>query len=220
MSQSWVEAFPDLAALEPPVRDDLIAGGRPVTVPAGHVLFAPGKAPDSMLFLLEGTVRVQQVGESGREIVLYRVEPGQSCVLTTACLLGYEDYLAEGVAETALSGVAVPRGTFDALIGRSPVFRRFVFSTYSRRITELLTVIQEVAFARVDIRLAQRLCQLAGDGDVVRLTHQQIATELGTAREVVSRQLHEFQRRGWVTAARGAVTLTDRPTIEVFAQGR
>ncbi len=217
---SWIDRFEGLQALEPAPRDHLAAAAREVVLPAGHVLFAPGKTPDAMLFVLGGTVRVQQVGETGREIVLYRIEPGQSCVLTTACLLADEDYPAEGLAETEIQGVAVPRGAFDAMIAESAVFRRFVFTAYARRITDLLTVIQEVAFARVDIRLAQRLCQLADPDGVVRLTHHQLATELGTAREVVSRQLHEFQRRGWVAAARGAVALADRPALAAFAEGR
>ena len=216
----WTDAFPGLSRLEPALRQVLVDQSRVIDLSAGSVIFGPGKAPEYMLFLLAGTVRVQQVSDNGREIVLYRVEAGESCVLTTACLLAYEDYLAEGLAETDIRAVAVPRTTFDDLIARSGPFRRFVFTAYSRRITELFTVIQEVAFARVDLRLAHKLCQLASADGVVPLTHQQIATEVGTAREVVSRQLHEFQRRGWVSGGRGSVILQDRPALERFAESR
>jgi CRP/FNR family transcriptional regulator len=216
----WIEAFPGLLSLETGIGDRLVAESRIVELPGGSVIFGPGKAPDSMLFLLDGVVRVQQVADSGREIVLYRVEAGQTCVLTTACLLAYEDYCAEGRAETTVRAAALPRTVFDDLVAGSAAFRRFVFTAYSRRITELLTVIQEVAFARVDLRLAQKLCQFADGDGLVRLTHQQLATELGTAREVVSRQLHEFQRRGWVAAARGTVRLTDRRALADFAGSR
>lgn len=212
----WTGRFPGLATLDQRVRAELAARSRVIRVPAGTVIFGPGKAPENLLLLLEGTVRVQQVGENGREIVLYRVHAGESCVLTTACLLAYEDYTADGIAESDLEAVAIPRATFDELIAGSPEFRRFVFTAYARRITGLFTVIQEVAFGRVDIRLAQKLLELADRLGVVHRTHQSLATEIGTAREVISRQLHEFQRRGWIAGSRGEVRLADRPALEAF----
>jgi CRP/FNR family transcriptional regulator len=180
------------------------------------VIFGPGKAPENLLLLLEGTVRVQEVSETGREIVLYRVHAGESCVLTTACLLAYEDYSAEGLAETAVQAVAIPRAVFDSLVATSSSFRQFVFSAYSRRITDLFLIIQEVAFGRVDVRLAQKLIELSRGSQVVKATHQQLATELGTAREVVSRQLQEFVRRGWVSAGRGQVTIEQPAALREF----
>jgi CRP/FNR family transcriptional regulator len=181
------------------------------------VIFGPGKAPENLILLLEGTVRVQEVSDTGREIVLYRVHAGESCVLTTACLLAYEDYAAEGIAETDVRAVAIPRTVFDELVATSAEFRRFVFSAYSRRITDLFLVIQEVAFGRVDMRLAHKLMELSGGADTIKATHQQLATELGTAREVVSRQLQEFHRRGWVTSQRGQVTITDPAALQAFS---
>lgn len=214
----WIEQFPGLAQLDQQIRRVLVEQSRIAALPEGTVIFGPGKAPENLLLLLEGTVRVQQVADSGREIVLYRVQAGESCVLTTACLLAYEDYSAEGLAETNISAVAIPRSVFDDLISRSGIFRRFVFTAYSRRITDLFMVIEEVAFRRVDIRLAQKLIELAGNSEIIHLTHHQLATELGTAREVVSRQLQEFQRRGWISATRGEVRLTNTAALGVFAQ--
>lgn len=219
---SWIDRFPGLSRLEGPVRTSLLAHSRVVDVPAGTVIFGPGKAPENLLLLLllEGTVRVQQVSDSGREIVLYRVSAGESCVLTTACLLAYEDYLAEGVAETDIAAVALPRATFDDLIADSPVFRRFVFTAFSSRITDLFRVIDDVAFAHIDIRLAQRLLLLANGTQSVVATHQDLAKELGSAREVISRQLKEFQRRGWIETTRGSIALVDRPALEKLAAER
>jgi len=213
----WIDRFGGLSKLEEPIRKALIERSQIVELPSGTVIFGPGKAPESLLLLLEGTVRVQQVAENGREIVLYRVQAGESCVLTTACLLAYEDYLAEGLAETAIQAVAIPRAVFEDLIARSSLFRRFVFTAYSRRITDLFVVIEEVAFKRIDLRLAQKLLELGRSSGHVQLTHQQLATELGSAREVISRQLHEFQRRGWVSATRGDVRLTDIRALDDFA---
>jgi CRP/FNR family transcriptional regulator len=218
--EDWTARFSGLARLSEDVKTTLLRESRVATVLRGSVIFGPGKAPENLLLLLEGTVRVQQTGESGRDILLYRVGAGESCVLTTACLLAYEDYSAEGIAETDLSAVLVPRRTFDDLIARSPEFRRFVFTAYSRRITDLFLVIEEIVFRRLDVRLAQKLLQLADRDGSLQATHQSLAQELGTAREVVSRQLQEFQRRGWVELGRGVVRITAPAGLRRLAEER
>ena len=178
------------------------------------MIFGPGNSPENMLFLLDGTVRVQQVSETGHEIVLYRIHAGQSCVLTTACLLTYEHYSAEGICETDVQAAAIPRGLFDDLVAQSKPFRDFVFAAFSKRITDLFLMIDEVAFQRLDVRLADRLIELSDGGDTVSTTHQKLSVELGTAREVISRQLQEFQRRGWIVLSRGTVKIIDRVALE------
>ncbi|MEE4119084.1 MAG: Crp/Fnr family transcriptional regulator [Paracoccaceae bacterium] len=215
---SWIGHFRGLERLDREVQETLVARSRYVSVPAGTIVFGPGKSPENLLLLLEGTVRVQQTSESGREIVLYRVHAGESCVLTTACLLAYENYAAEGVAETDVKAVMIPRTVFDELVARSESFRTFVFSAYARRITDLFHVIDEIAFQRMDVRLAQKLVELSRGADTVKATHAVLATELGTAREVISRQLQEFQRRGWVEQSRGTIRLTDRAALEGLGQ--
>ncbi len=213
----WIDRFPGLVGLDPEVRTGLVDRSRVLSVPTGTVVFGPGHEPENMLLLLEGTVRVQQTSESGREIVLYRVRAGESCVLTTACLLAHEDYTAEGIAETDVVASAIPRAVFDDLVARSEQFRQFVFNAYSRRITDLFMIIEEVAFRRMDIRLAQKLLELEQDG-AVQTTHQKMAAELGTAREVISRQLSEFHRRGWVAQSRGVIEITNRDGLSGLAQ--
>jgi CRP/FNR family transcriptional regulator len=131
--------------------------------------------------------------------------------------MGYEGYLAEAIAETEIHGVAIPRAIFDDLVAQSPDFRRFVFTAFSKRMTNLFRLIDEVAFARMDIRLALKLEELSRGQDVLTVTHQQLASELGTAREVISRQLNEFQRRGWVSVVRGSVTIVDREGLKRLA---
>lgn len=212
----WLERFPGLSALEQPVRDGLTGAAKVLHLPGGTVIFGPGHPPEALLLLLEGRVRVQQVTEGGREIVLYRVHSGESCVLTTACLLAFEDYTAEGIAETDVEAVAIPRAAFDHAMATSSAFRRFLFSAYSKRITDLFLTVEEIAFGRMDARLAAKLLELAGGQDSVAATHGVLATELGTAREVISRQMAEFQRRGWVGQSRGRVELTDRRALEHF----
>ena len=215
---SWIDRFDGLSALPADLRADLVAGSTVVAVPAGTQVFAPGQSADNLLLLLDGTVRVQQRSDTGREVTLYRVHAGESCVLTTACMLAFEDYSADGIAETDVRAVAIPRATFDDLAGRSADFRAFIFRAYSRRITDLFMLIDDIVFQRIDVRLAARLLELSDHGDIVHATHQVLATELGTAREVVSRTLAEFQRRGWIEQGRGRLHLSGRAGLDRLAR--
>ncbi|MEQ6249353.1 Crp/Fnr family transcriptional regulator [Sulfitobacter sp. HNIBRBA3233] len=214
----WVERFPGLSRLNAEIKAQLIGRSRIITVAEGEMVFGPGNSPENMLFLLSGTVRVQQVSDTGHEIVLYRINAGESCVLTTACLLAYDDYSAEGIAETDIEAAAVPRDVFDDLVAQSKPFRDFVFAAFSKRITDLFLIIDEVAFQRLDVRLADKLVTLSDDTGHLAATHQKLSVELGTAREVISRQLQEFQRRGWIEQSRGKIRLLDRVQLEALAR--
>lgn len=213
----WISKFPALSHLSDDDRATLLRESKVIKAPANTTIFGPGQRPDNLLMVLDGTVRVQHLSEKGREIVLYRVKGGQSCVLTTSCLLAHEEYSASGVTETAVEAVAIPRKLFDRLLEHSSEFRQFVFHTYSRRISDLFLMVEEVAFQRMDVRLAQKLIELAGEEPDMAITHQQLAAELGTAREVVSRQLAEFQRREWIRQTRGHIALLDRAALEKLA---
>lgn len=218
MNPDWTKRFDGLKTLEPSAAQYLAAHSKVVSIPAKTIIFGPGKSPENMLLLLDGTVRVQQTSENGHEIVLYRINAGESCVLTTACLLSHEAYSAEGITETKVSAVTIPRAAFDMLVGTSTVFRDFVFSAFSKRITELFTMIDEVAFQRIDVRLAQKLIALADAQGTIATTHQMLSVELGTAREVISRQLQEFSRRGWVEQSRGKITILDLDQITALSK--
>jgi CRP/FNR family transcriptional regulator len=180
-----------------------------MTIPPGVTVYREGDACENFFLVLDGSVRVQKLSESGREIVLYRVEAGQSCVLTTTCLLAHERYAAEGITETEVRAVSIPLARFHEALARSPGFRDFVFTSYGVRISDLILLVEEVAFGRIDLRLAQLLLDQA-KGELLEATHQQLAAELGTAREVISRQLKEFERRGWVQLGRGRIQVLDR----------
>lgn len=210
MNQEISASFPQFARLDPDAARLLEAAARMVTIPAGTILFQDGSECSAYVLVVDGSIRVQKVSEGGREIVLYRVEGGQSCVLTTNCLIAREDYAAEGIAETEVKALVLPAATFRALLGKSEDFRDSVFAAYASRIADLLMLIEEVAFGRIDVRLAGWLRSRADSQAEIRATHQDIATELGTAREVISRQLKEFERRGWVALHRGRIQLKDR----------
>ncbi|MBS0394637.1 MAG: Crp/Fnr family transcriptional regulator [Proteobacteria bacterium] len=217
MTLALAAAFPALGRLEPRDRELLEQGVARAALPAGAVAFEPGAACEHFLLLLAGSVRVELLSESGREIVLYRVEPGETCVLTTACLLARERYGARAVAETEAVAALVPRALFERLLASSAAFRDFVFAAQASRLTTLLALVEEVAFGRLDARLARRLLELAGADGAVLLTHQALAAELGTAREVVSRLLKDLERRGWIRLERGGLALLDRAALAAFA---
>lgn len=208
-------AFPDLAELPDAIRGEL-EDIRPMTVPAGTVLFRDGDACRGYVFVLSGSVRVQKMDPEGREIVLYRVEDGQTCMLTTACLLGGRAYPAEGVAEEETTLALLAPNRLDALLADTD-FRRFVLAMISQRVADLMALIEDVAFGRMDVRLARRLLELDNGSGELRLTHQQLATELGTAREVVSRILKDFERRGLVRLGRGMVLLPQPQALRELA---
>lgn len=217
-TRNWIDRVPALAGLDDVGKARLDRLSQTISAPAGTRLFGEGSACQAYLILLSGQVRVQKVGENGREIVLYRVEPGETCVVTTACLMSQTDYDAEGVAETDIEARALPMGGFRELLAQSEAFRDFVFKAYASRISSLLMLIEEVAFGRIDQRLAACLVARASGKNDVEATHQELAVELGTAREVVSRQLKEFERQGWLRLARGQVTLVNIKPLESLAE--
>lgn len=217
MEAELFQVFPDLSLLEPSAVSTLRRAGRAVQVPEGTIIFREGGSCESYLLVLSGTVCVQMISDFGREIVLYRVEMGQTCVLTMTSLMAGTDCAAQGMAESDVRAIAIPAASFRELIARSSVFKKFAFSAFSPRISDLLLLIEEVAFGRIDVRLAQLLLERRGRDGCVRAAHQQLSVELGTAREVVSRQLKEFERRSWVAHHRGYVELLDDEALNALS---
>lgn len=208
MQKIITDHFPELNQLSGENKKILESGIHMVSAPAGTVMFSEGSECKGYVMLLEGTVRVHKVSEDGREIVLYRVESGESCIMTTTCLISDEQYGAEGVAETDVKLIVVPPGTFNQLLARSEKFRNFVFEVYAKRMSMLMMLVEEVVFKKLDKRLAHLL--LDRNKDQFEATHQDIALELGSVREVVSRQLKVFERGGLIRLARGSITILDR----------
>ena len=206
MRELLLRRFPVFGQLPPSSLDRLLEEGEVRRVAAGGVLFDAGQPCRGFPLVLEGSVRVAKGSESGREILLYRVEPGQACILSGGCLLGHSDYSARGVAEEDVSVLLIPPALFQALMIESEPFRRFVFGMYGERLAEVMELVDEVAFRRLDQRLAQLLVRR---GPVIEATHQKLADELGSVREIVSRLLRSFEMRGWVKLERERVTVRD-----------
>lgn len=186
----------------------------------GYRVFAPGDRCHNFLIALKGAVRVEHMGASGRSVVLYRIAPGDSCVMTTSCLLTGSAYEAYGYAEGDVEAIAMSAESFLDLVGENAEFRERVLGVFSTRIIELVEVIDELLLHRVDLRLATWLAEKAAEQESIHVTHQTIAWELGTAREVVSRILKDFERRGWIELTRGEVLVRDAEALGAFAKAR
>jgi CRP/FNR family transcriptional regulator len=168
---------------------------------------------------IEGQTRVFKTSESGREILLYQVGPGETCVLTTSCLMAGSPFPAESTAETDVLHAVLPASAFHRLMGESPRFRKFVLDNYGDLLSSLIMLVDEVAFASLDLRLARRLLAEANARGVVAKTHQQLALDLGSVREVISRYLAEWERMGWVHSSRGAIEVTNRGALASYGGG-
>jgi CRP/FNR family transcriptional regulator len=212
-----VTAAPGLADADDAVLAKLLENAQVVKLDHDRFVFHAGDLCQAFLILLDGEVRVQLTSASGREVTLYRIGPGGSCILTTSCLLSNEHYPAEAIAESDVEALAIPVSSFQSALESSQWFRRFVFDGFSSRLTSVIQKIEQIAFTAIDVRLAAVLLDLDRKG-VEKITHQDIAVELGTAREVVSRHLKRFESEGWVQLGRGQVSLTDRAQVEALAR--
>jgi CRP/FNR family transcriptional regulator, anaerobic regulatory protein len=216
MRARLLERFPALAVLPGERLDALLAHAPLLRVPAGSLLFDEKQPCRGFPLLLEGTIRVAKAAPNGREILLYRVDPGEGCIVSGGCLLGHANYPARGVAETDVVLVNLAPAAFRALIVEFEPFRRFVFAMYGRRLADVMALVEEVAFRRLDERLAQLLVRR---GPVLEATHQSLADELGSVREIVSRLLRDFAGRGWVKLERERITvLQPQPLVRASGQ--
>ena len=212
-----LERFPLFSEAPPALLDELVGSAQEIRAPAGSLLFDERQPCAGFPLVLEGEIRVTKAAPSGRGILLYRVGPGEGCILSGGCLLGDSSYAATGVADTDVRLLRIPPAVFQKLMLQSEPFRRFVFGMYGERLAEVMQLVEAVAFQRLDARLAQLLVRR---GPVVQATHQSLADELGSVREIVSRLLRSFEERGWVRLERERVTLLDLKALSAHAQAR
>lgn len=184
--------------------------------PEGMTLFQENQACQGFPLVLEGEIRVSRSATNGRELELYRVVPGEMCLVSSACLFSGNTFTARGTTTAATQLVMLPAPTFRAALANEP-FRDFVLGLFASRMSDLTGLIDAVAFQKLDSRLA---ATLLGHGSQVRVTHQALADELGTVREIITRLLHRFERSGWVELSRECITIRDSVGLrQLAAQG-
>ncbi len=188
-----------------------------VPLPENTTVFSQGDSCQNFMLILSGSIRVFSRSESGREALLYRVRPGDTCVLTTSCLLGGHNYPAEGVTESATEAAAIPFNLFQEFMKKSPVFQEYVFGSFGRRLVDLISLVEGMHSGTIQARLARILLEKAGESSTLNITHQELAFELGSAREVVSRQLKAMEKSGYLKLTRGAIILQDQAALDIIS---
>lgn len=206
--------YPALDGLEEYLRQRILAQLTTIEVPAGAVLFDEHQPCQGFPFVISGSVRVVKAGANGRELPLYRVLPGETCVISSSCLLGRIDYNARGIADGPTTLALLPRPLFDELVA-APPFRDYVFRLLAERVADLMQLIEAVAFRKLDQRLA---ALLLGKGRLLHTTHQHLADELGSVREIVSRLLKGFAEHGLVALGREQIEILDPAGLRQLAQ--
>jgi len=203
----WSKYFPKFISIAEASINSLMASANVVELPAEQQVFYSGDVCEQYLLVLEGSVKAQIISESGREMVLYRVCSGDSCILTTSCLLGGDRYPAEGITETQVLAFSISKHAFYRCIEQSAFFREFVFKRFAARLSDVIGLLGDVTFTAIETRLSKAL--LAENTSIIEQTHQELAVNTGSAREVISRHLKRFEAAGWVSLGRGTVTLLD-----------
>jgi CRP/FNR family transcriptional regulator len=183
-------------------------------IPRGRDVFLEGSQVDAIALLISGVVRVYKIGETGREITLYRFGNGQSCILTANAILSQKTFPAIATVEKEAEAVMIPADTFRDWVVRYDLWREFVFDLLSQRLSTVMAVVEEIAFRRMDARIASLLLAHVGMQNPIRITHQEIASELGSSREVISRLLEDFSERGLIRSGRGEIEVLDLRGLE------
>ncbi len=210
MLDKILEAFPLLKSSEKIVMEEIRKHAVIASIPKGQVVFFEGDECKNMALILSGSVRVYKTAENGREITLYRLGAGESCVLTASCIFAQNTFPAVAVTEKEVEAAVVPSYVFREWIDQYSVWRDYVFNLLSKRLSSVIMMLEEVVFLRMDIRIAEFLIKIygLGESDVI-ITHQDIAMELGTSREVVSRILKNFEGEKLISQKRGVITVHD-----------
>lgn len=215
------DGFPILDADGPAFLERFYRSAMMGRLSVGRYICREGEECSSLGLLISGRVRVFKLAENGREITLYRIEAGDSCVLTAACIMSKTRFPALAIAETDVEVVLVPGKLVCRWMGSSEGWRQLIFGLISRRLADVISVLEEVAFHRMDERIAVYLLAQPRSGNAeIETTHQVIAAELGTSREVISRILKYFETEGWILGSRGRITVLDPRALQRMAYGR
>ncbi len=185
-----------------------------VRIPQGREIFSEGDYVEGIALLMSGVVRVYKISESGREITLYRFGEGESCIITATAILNAQDFPAIAIVEKEAEAVMIPTQAFTSWVQLYDPWRNFVFGMVSQRLASVIEIVDEVAFQRMDRRIASLLLERSKFRNPIRITHQEIANELGSSREVISRLLEDFARREILGLARGQIEVLDSQALQ------
>ena len=207
------ERFSFLGRLTPDEHQRFLSVAHFPMLEPGDIAYSLESPCPNYLMCIEGRTRIFKTSEAGREMLLYNVEDGGTCVLTTQCLLSRTNFPAESVAERRTLLAAIPASWFYTFVAEIPAFRDFVLSDYTKLLGTMFSFVDALAFQTTEQRLAGRVLVDAGETMIVGKTHQQLASDIGSVREIVSRHMGDWERRGWVSSSRGQVKIIDRAAL-------
>lgn len=212
-----IQSFPFLVGASAEFQQIFFNAATLVHIPEGHTIADEGSECAQLALVLNGKVRVYKLAPKGREITLYRIKQGDSCILTASCLMSDTPFPAIAMAETELDAVVIPAQFAQAWMTQYQPWGGFIFGLVSKRLAEVITVLESVTFQRMDVRISAYLIDKADSGGNLKITHHEIASDLGTSREVVSRTLKEFDKHGWISMGRGELTIRDLAQLQALA---
>jgi CRP/FNR family transcriptional regulator, anaerobic regulatory protein len=208
-------ALPFLKDIEQAGIEDLHKFGLYSLIPKNQFITMEGDSCQFFSFVLSGIIKVYKTAENGREITLYRLKKGQSCILTASCILSHKKFPAISYSEEPVEVISIPSPLFLEWISKHDFWRNYVFNLLSERLTAIISVVEEIVFRNVDVRLAQYLIKLSsGSEEIINTTHQMIAGDIGTSREVVSRLLKDFEDERILILSRGSLKIIDFPSLK------
>ncbi|CAG0124272.1 Transcriptional regulator SdrP [Rhodocyclaceae bacterium] len=210
-----LQLYPMLRDVPAAQLDNVLAGATAMHLPAGTVVFDENQPCQGFPLLLSGSIRVIKAAANGRALQLYRVCSGESCILTSSCLLGHARFHARGIVEEDASMVVLPPAVFRTLLSMHEPFRDYIFSLFSERLTDMMQLVSAVAFQKLDQRLA---ALLAAKPNPILTTHQALADELGSVREIVSRLLKNFSEQGWIKLGREQIEIVHASALKEFSE--
>lgn len=210
-------ALPILQRADPQLVREFQRAAFYARIPAGKDVFAEGDLVEAIALLISGVVRVYKIGATGREITLYRFGLGESCILTTSAILSRQSFPAIATVEQEAEAVMIPADTFRDWVSGYELWRGFVFDLLSQRLSSVMAIVDEVVFRRMDTRLASFLLERSRRQSPIYITHQEIAAELGSSREVISRILEDFVSQGLIRSTRGMIEILNNDSLQTHA---
>jgi len=200
--------------------DQLVSKSKHLTLPAKTKVACPGDECEHYILVISGRLRIQLVTESGKEVVLYYVNKGEDCVLTTSCILGGDCFPAEVLTESETVAIAISAPEFNAALVTYDIFRKFIFTNFAKRLADVFVCIEDIYSYTVEEKLAKALMELSDSEGAIKTTHAELASHIGSAREVVSRQLKSMEVQGTIRLGRGMIQVVQKGGLESILKNK
>lgn len=211
--------FPVWEKLDIEMKENLLTQGKHISLLADQFICLEGDLCNQLPIIISGSVRIYKIGESGREITLYHLEQGDSCIMTASCIISQKKFPAFAISETEVEAIIIPANKLREWVRYNPPWQEYIFGLLSQRLANVIEIVEEVAFRRMDCRIASYLLNNSDNNSkTLRITHEAIAQELGSSREVISRILKTFEGQGLLSLSRGIIQLKSCQELEKIAQ--